>query len=49
MLNIIVTPVSHNKNGEKYAKKIVRYLKSEQIEYSVYFSVGFDDLKDNVK
>ena len=49
MLNIIVAPYSHNKTGEKHAKKIVKYLKAEQIEYSVYFSLNFDSLKENVK
>lgn len=49
MLNIIVAPSSHNKNAEKYAKKIVKYLKTENVEYSVYFSLNFDNLKDNVK
>ena len=49
MLNIIVAPYSHNSNGERCAKKIVKYLKSEQVEYSVYFSLDFDKLKSNVK
>lgn len=49
MLNFIVAPNEHNSNGEKYAKKIVKYLKSEQVEYSVYFSTNFDSLKQNVK
>lgn len=49
MLNIVVAPNSHNKKAEKYAKKIVKYLKAEEAEYSVYFSLNFDNLKDNVK
>lgn len=49
MLNIIVAPSSYNSNGEKFTKKIVKYLKSEQVEYSVYFSTDFDKLKENVK
>lgn len=49
MLNIIVAPNDHNRNAERYAKKIVKFLKSENAEYSVYFSLSFDSIKDNVK
>lgn len=49
MLNIIVSPSSYNSIGEKHVKKIVKYLKSEQVECSVYFSSTFDNLKDNMK
>lgn len=48
MLNIVVAPNSHNPKAEKCAKKIVKYLKSQQVEYSVYFSQALDDIKDNV-
>lgn len=48
MLNIIVAPNSHNPNAEKCAKKIVKYLKTQQVEYSVYFSQLLDDIKLNV-
>ena len=49
MLNIIVVPNTYNPIGERLAKKIVKYLKNEQVEYSVYFSQSFDDAKENVK
>lgn len=49
MLNLIIAPKEHNSNGEKHAKKIVKYLKTEQVEYSVYFSTNFEALKQNVK
>ena len=49
MLNIICAPKEHNSKAEKYAKKIVKYLKSEQVEYSVYFSLTFDQVKNDVK
>lgn len=49
MLNIIVAPYEENPNGEKFAKKIVKYLKAEQVEYSVYFSNNFEHTKENMK
>lgn len=49
MLNIIVAPYEHNSVAERYAKRIVKYLKNEQVEYSVYFSQTFENIKDNVK
>lgn len=49
MLNIIVAPTSHNSNSEKITKRVVKYLKSEQIEYSVYFSTTFDSVKESIK
>ena len=48
MLNLIVAPKKHVANGEKFVKKIVKYLKTEKVEYSVYFSQTLDDIKDNV-
>ncbi len=48
MLNVIVAPKEHNSKADRYVKKVVKYLKSEQVEYSVYFSVNFDQLKDNM-
>ena len=47
MLNILVAPYDYNINGEKYAKRIVRYLKTEKIEYSVYFSPKIEDIGKN--
>jgi len=49
MLNILVAPNNNNRNSEKFTKKIVRYLKIEQKEYSVYFSQDFNQVKDEVK
>lgn len=49
MLNVIVAPYDHNPNGEKFAKRVVKYLKQEQVEYSVYFSQTFDNVKDSMK
>lgn len=49
MLNIIVSPNEHNPFGERYTKKIVKYLKTEKVEYSVYFSQDFEQLKNNIK
>ena len=49
MLNLIVAPYEYNSIAERHTKRIVKYLKSEQAEYSVYFSQTFNDLKDNVK
>ncbi len=49
MLNVIVAPYEYNSLGERYAKRIVKYLKSEQVEYSVYFSLNFEQIKENMK
>ena len=49
MLNIIVAPNDYNSRAERYAKRIVKYLKSEQVEYSVYFSKSFDCIKDDLR
>lgn len=49
MLNLIVAPKEHNPKAERIAKKIVRFLKTEQIEYSVYFSKNIDSVKNNTK
>ena len=49
MLNIVVAPAEHNIKAQRLAKHIVKYLKNEQVEYSVYFSQDFKDLKNNIK
>ena len=49
MLNIIVAPRSHNKNGEKHIKKIVKFLKQEKQEFSVYFLRSLLDMEATVK
>lgn len=43
MLNIMVCPSNISKHGEAIAKKIVKYLKTENKEYSVYFSLNIND------
>lgn len=49
MLNIMVCPSAYEKRGEAIAKKIVKFLKAENREYSVYFSVNFNDFNAVVK
>ena len=49
MLNIIVAPRNYNPKAEKFTKRIVKYLKNQQVEYSVYFSSSVDDIKTSVK
>lgn len=49
MLNLIVAPKSHNENAESYAKSVVKYLKQEKVEYSVYFSESFASISENVE
>ena len=44
MLNIIVSPYEINQNGEYYTKRIVKFLKSEKVEYSVYFCKTLEDV-----
>lgn len=47
MLNIIVAPDSVAENAERYTKRIVSYLKSQKVEYAVYFSTSLDSVKDS--
>lgn len=49
MLNIVVAPKDKVANSEKYAKKIVKYLKEEKVEYSIYFSHSLDEMVTNVE
>ena len=49
MLNLVVAPSEYNPIAERITKRIVKYLKSEQVEYSVYFSLNFDQIKENIK
>ena len=49
MLNLVVAPKSADKCAERFAKKVVRYLKFKQVEYSVYFSGSMQQLEENVK
>lgn len=49
MLNLIVAPTTECQNAESITKKVVRFLKSENVEYSVYFSTSIKDIKTNVE
>ncbi len=49
MINIISAPRIHSQKAESNTKHIVKYLKTKNKEYSVYFSYDFDDLTKNVK
>lgn len=49
MLNLIVAPKIHNPVAEKHTKKIVKFLKSKNVEYSVYFLRDFADMSGYVK
>ena len=48
MLNFIVAPKKVDAKAESYAKRIVKYLKAEKVEYSVYFSMSLEDITANV-
>lgn len=48
MLNLIVAPNCYAPKAEKIAKTLVKILKAEKKEYSVYFSKSFEDLEKNV-
>ena len=49
MINLIVAPKTHNKKAELFTKKVVKFLKTNNVEYSVYFSLNYTDIADNVK
>lgn len=49
MLNIIVAPYDVCDKGESITKKVASYLKSEKVEFSVYFSKTLDDVKLNTQ
>lgn len=49
MLNILSAPKLVCKNSEINTKKIVKYLKSEKVEYSVYFSNDLEMFKSVVE
>jgi len=48
MLNLIVAPTSECSNAENITKKVVKFLKAENVEYSVYFSASIKDIKASV-
>ena len=47
MLNIIVAPNSINRNGEKITKRVVRFLKNEKVDFSVYFSSTINEVSSH--
>lgn len=49
MLNILVAPSSYNADAEKITKSIVKFLKAEQKDYSVFFSQSVDDMTKNMQ
>ena len=48
MLNLIVAPKTLDSKAESYAKRIVKFLKAENQEYSVYFSQSIEDITASV-
>jgi len=49
MLNLIVAPREQNSSAEICTKKVVKILKKEKAEYSVYFSTSMQDIATNVQ
>lgn len=47
MFNVLVAPTAVASNSEKYAKRIVSYLKSQKTEFSVFFSNNINEFEDN--
>jgi len=48
MLNLIVAPKLQNSKAEKYTKKIAKFLKENNVEFSVYFSRTLEDVSVNI-
>ena len=48
MLNILVAPSDKIAKAEKVAKAVVKYLKEQKVEYSVYFSLNYDSLVSDI-
>lgn len=48
MLNLIVAPKVQNPNAEKFTKKIVKFLKEINVEFSVYFSRTLEDVSTSI-
>ena len=44
MYNVIVNPLANNGNASKVIKKVSKYLKSQAVEFLVYFSQDGEDL-----
>ncbi len=49
MLNILVAPRANSANSENIAKRIVHFLKSEKVEYSVFFHNNNIELSNTAK
>lgn len=48
MLNLIVAPKKYDAKAESYTKRIVKFLKTKKVEYSVYFSSLLEDITANI-
>ena len=48
MLNIIVSPKIHNPKGERKIKKVVKFLKAQKQEFSVYFLRELSEMAETV-
>ena len=49
MYNIIVNPSANSKKAEKVIKKVSKYLKSQAVEFLVYFSENAEDVTNITK
>lgn len=49
MLNLLVAPSDLDKNATKATRIITKYLKLQKVEYSVFFSKDFENLKQNIE
>lgn len=49
MLNILVAPGSEISKAEHITKSVVKYLKEQKAEYSVYFSLNYDSLVADIE
>ncbi len=48
MFNVISGPCAYDSHADATTKKLVKYLKAEKQEYSVYFSKSFEDFSKTV-
>ena len=49
MYNIIVNPTANNNKASKVVKRVVKYLKSQNVEFLVFFSESTEHLIDTTK
>ena len=49
MYNVIVNPTANNGKASKVVKKVSKYLKSQAVEFLVYFSESSEDIHDITK